>query len=691
MRLRELNEPRLLDTLGRPGSEVLLWRMLTLRVAPALWLCGATHDGAPVPARASLLERAIRPTTRVAHLHVHLGNISSEDAVWATVAAAISKRPEDPLPTPFSDDPRGRRWRSALLRAQLAWGLLAAHQGHGDIEDFPRCTQCLGHPQTAAQVAHLLTEEATAPVDPTDALWDTVPTLRAVHNPTTLSSRIELDRALLAGWLRRLEGEAADHTGVHLLSQVLRARTLLHQQLTMDATQPSLSDFAAQAGILSRLQQRPSAVSIQDQLTSGDLRTLAIETRSNLPAKRKGARSRLKTLSSHAKTATGEQGFIVHFSRSHGLAPDKCPWPKVFRDKVRRQGRYLREWMDQTDDALATLRALDVAGRELDGPLWLFAPTIRSLRERSEQLSALSRAADCRPLGVTVHVGEEFRTAAGGLRAIHEALEWSVVRRGDRLGHALALGIDIETWTQRHSSVHQPRLERLWDIAWMLHVSTAWQLDAPATLLRKLEEEGLQLAASIWGKDIVSTRSQLIQLWRDLGDPAFGTDWHNAIETQQWRPPPRASLTTQLLFALMDDHRHDAWRRSQQRTSVSTLPVAKLLTQAQRRLAAEISDRQITIEVNPSSNLLIAGLDSPLDQPMFRMRPIDPANRAVVPVCISTDDPLTFATSLDDEYAYAWAGMVVGGGVSAEYARAWLEESARASWRARFTLPRSTP
>src|ERR1700686_1941721 len=56
---------------------------------------------------------------------------------------------------------------------------------------------------------------------------------------------------------------------------------------------------------------------------------------------------------------------------------------------------------------------------------------------------------------------------------------------------------------------------------------------------------------------------------------------------------------------------------------------------------------------------------------------------------ISTDDPITFSTTLADEYAYAWAGMVLRQNkpYDPSYARALLDEAAETSMRMRFTVP----
>ena len=69
---------------------------------------------------------------------------------------------------------------------------------------------------------------------------------------------------------------------------------------------------------------------------------------------------------------------------------------------------------------------------------------------------------------------------------------------------------------------------------------------------------------------------------------------------------------------------------------------------------------------------------------MFRLRPVVPDEGRALPIALSADDPTVFATSLSDEMAYAWAGMVVAGEASPQWARAWLDETVSVAWRARF-------
>lgn len=114
----------------------------------------------------------------------------------------------------------------------------------------------------------------------------------------------------------------------------------------------------------------------------------------------------------------------------------------------------------------------------------------------------------------------------------------------------------------------------------------------------------------------------------------------------------------------------------------------------------------ITVEVNPSSNLLIANLGDLLSHPLWRLRPpkqrnrqrstgsragfVNPRNRDIgqpLPVCIGSDDPLTFATTLPDEYQFLHDALVRGG-LSYDEASDWIDDVRRTGLQTRFTLPR---
>lgn len=116
----------------------------------------------------------------------------------------------------------------------------------------------------------------------------------------------------------------------------------------------------------------------------------------------------------------------------------------------------------------------------------------------------------------------------------------------------------------------------------------------------------------------------------------------------------------------------------------------EFLTDAQRWLAGRLEALSITVETNPSSNLLIADFVDLDEHPAFRLEPLRAGDKEAlgVAITINSDNPLTFATSLGDEFTYMYAGLRRAGVTGGE-ALAWLERVREAAWRARFTLPAS--
>ena len=134
----------------------------------------------------------------------------------------------------------------------------------------------------------------------------------------------------------------------------------------------------------------------------------------------------------------------------------------------------------------------------------------------------------------------------------------------------------------------------------------------------------------------------------------------------------------------VDDDNNDA-RTNSKRNEL------ELLVEARKRLIREMARWQVCIESCPSSNLIVGSLDAMSAQDFLQKRPTKEQKRGeeTLTWTISTDDPITFSTSLADEYAYAWAGMVLRekNPYDPSYARALLDEAAQTSMRMRFTLP----
>jgi hypothetical protein len=412
-----------------------------------------------------------------------------------------------------------------------------------------------------------------------------------------------------------------------------------------------------------------------------------------------------------------ESGWVAHFTRKHPKE-EALPWYRQEYLTHKEQARRLCDAIRMKADRLHSLRGLDLASVEGDQPLWVSLPHIAEVRSVSRDVASQCPERGLEPLRLTLHVGEDFSHIASGLRAVHEPFAWNLVDRGDRLGHALALGRDVLAWSEKHPTVEVLQWDRFLDLAWMRYC--IWKFDLPIALpmLQRLDEQAAAIAEAIW-----DVKDPIPSLWEC--DPATGpTTTRLDYPAAGWIALGNSDLFAALGYPDRDDqpaypvsilhdghdgahtslprrvslewlHRYlwssSTHKRARERIPVVTLPDVHLLTAIQTKLQELVAQWQVAIEVNPTSNLLVAGFDHPLDQPMFQLRPIDPKQPECVPVVLSTDDPIAFATCLSDEFAYAWAGMVVAGGRPASYARAWLEEAAATSMRMRFTVPLPRP
>ncbi|SDR27921.1 hypothetical protein SAMN05443245_4199 [Paraburkholderia fungorum] len=143
------------------------------------------------------------------------------------------------------------------------------------------------------------------------------------------------------------------------------------------------------------------------------------------------------------------------------------------------------------------LRGLDVAGDENVGRIELFAPMLRWMRS-----GMLTRPDGERPAGgfhFSIHAGEDYAHPLSGMRHIDETVRFCDMRSGDRLGHALAIGIDLKVWTDRHGDMVLPVDEHLDNLVWAWHYACelSGKLPLAAQILPRLERRIARFAREV--------------------------------------------------------------------------------------------------------------------------------------------------------------------------------------------------
>ena len=361
-------------------------------------------------------------------------------------------------------------------------------------------------------------------------------------------------------------------------------------------------------------------------------------------------------------------------------------WFFTSRNQVEAVTRLLRE----QPLSLLWLRGVDVANTELAMPTWVTVPLITELRAASHRTAQLlaRRGVRAAPFRVTYHAGEEYRRLCEGLRRIHELVDFGVLTRGDRIGHGLALGASAEALSRARPVVLQPAQERLDDLLWEWERYACQDLAPIPGRETAIRDEARRLGSAIYREETRDdTRIEDLAEARRLR--------HRPIilarlgYPNNCRPPFDGSPALGLLWRYLTDVK--VFLRGQQMWEVRATDLETRSTEKlQAWLRAQIGARAITVESNPSSNWLIGDMRDAREHPSFVLQPIDlssgtPASEHV-PLSINTDNPLTFATCLADEYAYFYAAMLHAG-IAAPRAVSWLERARTAGWRSRFTLP----
>lgn len=531
--------------------------------------------------------------------------------------------------------------------------------------------------------------------------------------------------------LRHLERNKEDTDFARLFWQVVRVRCLLYRHLAQRPMTPGLQWFVR---FFSRIKpvrgKLPTEVSMQAaiRLGGGGCGLRSLEVRVGTEDRQSECLHVLEKVNDAGRDAARiETGAVFHFSRdrgggwrkgvpnAHGL--DRS-YPGVPADRKLRTCRevgnpsgfrFARFYLDKRGHAqalvsvlggfpraLRTLRGIDLCTDEAGVPVWVMAPLVRWVRESGRDAAA--RLRDCGvteipPLRATIHAGEDFVHLLSGLRRVDDAIRHLGLEEGDRIGHGMALGLDPTTWFERVGRVVQTREERLFDLVWEWDVYANRGAEVGDTRrLPYLTATITRLAREMFGEtpapEELAHFVRLLHCERELRAVGFpdqpGRRSVGAVRSRGDGDGPRALLREYLRST-------EVWRKGRvlETITLGELPHERdALHILQGALRREVGRRGLTVEVNPSSNLLIGDLGRIDEHPIWRLRPVLPIDDIPpLSVCIGSDDPLTFATTLPHEYQLLFDTLVLSGR-SHEEALDWLEHARAAGMRTRFTLPR---
>lgn len=299
-------------------------------------------------------------------------------------------------------------------------------------------------------------------------------------------------------------------------------------------------------------------------------------------------------------------------------------------------------------------------------------------------------------LKFTYHVGEDFTTLADGLRAIDEVIEFLNFGRGDRLGHALALGLDVDKYfeTKRYK-ITQNIESYIDDIVWMrylintddieeLNSLVEGQIYTASDIVKFLEDEFYK-----WFKRYNLSEYTIYDYYcayRLRGDlPSVYADIHDIYTEKINGNHNEDSFYKKIIIKYSEklnihspNHReyflnakgrdlffkyHYSQSYKEKHNEILNEEAKdiyiKAVKMAQLTLRKKIYNMEIGIESNPTSNKKISFISKYIDLPFinFNKKHLMADSKYNLPTSINTDDSGIFQTDLSLEYAYVTATL----------------------------------
>ncbi len=386
--------------------------------------------------------------------------------------------------------------------------------------------------------------------------------------------------------------------------------------------------------------------------------------------------------------------YVLHYPKQKDDDFDKLPSfclrcrHEDLRDDVKKRTIATVEALSKDSYLCSRIRGIDGCANEVLCRPEVFANAFRYIRNvdlssNAKVLSLLS--APVSRISATYHAGEDFYDIVDGLRAIDESILFLELARGDRIGHALALGVDPQThYHLKLNSVVIPKQNYLDNLVWLLYRARELNVEINSHQYGIMKQEALHLLREIYG-DAIYKHQWNVTLQEYYYSMKLRGDDPSLYKTTTYKPKvffgcnyDRYQISQKHieLLALRQDDTITGLYYYYQYGHKEKIEGAKpiivpikyeyidLVRKIQDAMQIMIEEKGIIVECNPTSNVLIGTFGDYAKHPIFRFYSIKSkedkegdGSSIQMHVCINTDDLGVFDTSLEFEYALLYSAL----------------------------------
>lgn len=323
---------------------------------------------------------------------------------------------------------------------------------------------------------------------------------------------------------------------------------------------------------------------------------------------------------------------------------------------------------------------IDAANTEIGCRPEVFALSYRYLKKVENHSNSFFEDRNLSCLGRTFHVAEEFLDIVDGLRALDECIKFLNFSHGDRIGHALALGINpISYYKSKDMILVLSKQDLLDNIAWILGKTIEKGIEYSSTLKFYLENQYKKYYHEIYEKNSVEEccYRTYYESWKLRGDSPEIYKTYSKEKCKKDKFPETFSP-----FSLVEKNQEEGAQLARNNEKAKmlyreyhyncgireegdkieefkiTIEYINLVIKLQKIMQREVSEKNISIETNPSSNYLIGTFDRYDEHPIANFfnlglvcEPEKIRECPQISVSINTDDQGVFGTRIENEYA----------------------------------------
>lgn len=406
--------------------------------------------------------------------------------------------------------------------------------------------------------------------------------------------------------------------------------------------------------------------------------------------------------------------YVFHFIKTQDHAvmeniPCECRHFDKRIDNVERACA-LRIFREKYPGKAKRVLGIDAASQEIGCRPEVFAMIFRALKDHTVVYEVADGKRKLSQLRATYHVGEDFLDILDGLRAIDEAINFLNLDCGDRLGHALALGVNVEDWYKsKKDHCALPAHDYLDNIVWLYHAIVKYEIEDSDNVKSYLASEFSRHFNQIYGGVLnqksmnyvlekvrrrylsKKKRNELYHLY-EVDERTLQIDINTYYKAWQLRgdvpelykqgfydqytkteidlgdysanvvyPADMSVRYTPEVAFLYYLYHYSRTVRTEGRKEISVKikpSVRKIVSLVQKKMQMEISKRGIGIETNPSSNYMIGTFKRYSEHPITSFYNLGLvvgedklAQCPQLVTSINTDDQGVFSSSLENEYA----------------------------------------